>query len=240
MSSQDDLINQTGLFVLFVVFSMSIGSLLLLLFCWVKKFCKAGSKPQCIFILGPPGAGKGTQSSLIAKNHPNVKHYSVGDLLRNAQVNHIHSSEIEKHIKGNTIVPVQITMGILKEAMQKDVDTKKITRFLIDGFPRNQDNLDGWNKYMSDYVDLKGVIFLNVNDNVAKRRVLSRMRDENDKEKILEQRIKDRRKRALPVIEYYQHLNLLYKIDANQDVNAVYQKVDLFCRKLLKTNPTLF
>ena len=79
--------------------------------------------------------------------------FSTGDLLREERAKE--GSEfgelIESHIKNGTIVPVEITCSLLQRAMEKSDKND----FLIDGFPRNEDNLQGWNKQMGDKVRIK-------------------------------------------------------------------------------------
>jgi UMP-CMP kinase len=105
-------------------------------------------KPEVVFILGGPGAGKGTLCHYIIKRYGYV-HLSAGDLLREERVKpgSQFGELIETHIKNGTIVPVEITCSLIDRAMQASDNPHN--RFLIDGFPRNQDNLDGWNKVNS-------------------------------------------------------------------------------------------
>jgi len=105
-------------------------------------------KPEVVFILGGPGAGKGTLCHYIIKRYGYV-HLSAGDLLREERVKpgSQFGELIETHIKNGTIVPVEITCSLIDRAMQTSDNPHN--RFLIDGFPRNQDNLDGWNKVNS-------------------------------------------------------------------------------------------
>lgn len=102
-------------------------------------------KPEVVFILGGPGAGKGTLCRYIVERYGYV-HLSAGDLLREERVKpgSQYGELIETHIRNGTIVPVEITCSLLDRAMR--VSDNPYNRFLIDGFPRNQDNLDGWNK----------------------------------------------------------------------------------------------
>lgn len=102
-------------------------------------------KPEVVFILGGPGAGKGTLCRYIVE-HYGYAHLSAGDLLREerAKPGSQYGELIETHIKNGTIVPVEITCNLIDRAMQ--VSDNLHNRFLIDGFPRNEDNLDGWNK----------------------------------------------------------------------------------------------
>merc|ERR1719419_1040878 len=149
---------------------------------------------RCIFVIGSQGAGKGTQSQMAVESNRNIRHYSCGDLLRSVSVNHPHSQLIRDIIAKDGITPVQITLEIMKQAMDRDLSHNEDVVFLIDGFPRNQDNLDGWNRFMDGQgVALKGVILLNVHDEVAKQRVLERNRDHNDREEGLDGRIARRK-----------------------------------------------
>jgi len=103
-----------------------------------------------LFVLGGPGAGKGTQSSLL-KSHYKMVHLSVGDLLRKCvnQGGGEGGGEVKKivHecIKNGAIVPVEISLGLVKAEMESFPTG---TTFLIDGFPRNFDNLKGWGSVM--------------------------------------------------------------------------------------------
>lgn len=105
-------------------------------------------KPEVVFILGGPGAGKGTLCRYIVENF-GYAHLSAGDLLREERVKpgSEYGELIETHIRNGTIVPVEITCSLIDRAMQTSENPHH--RFLIDGFPRNQDNLDGWNKVLS-------------------------------------------------------------------------------------------
>lgn len=108
----------------------------------------AMQKPEVLFVLGGPGSGKGTTCSGIKKTFGCV-HLSAGDLLREERANSgsEYGELIEGHIRNGTIVPVEITCSLLERAMNSSDNPHK--RFLIDGFPRNQDNVDGWTKVRS-------------------------------------------------------------------------------------------
>lgn len=105
----------------------------------------AEQKFEVLFILGGPGAGKGTLCRYITEKYGYV-HLSAGDLLREERMkpNSKYGELIEKFIKDGKIVPVAITCSLLDNSMQASNSLHK--RFLIDGFPRNQDNVDGWNE----------------------------------------------------------------------------------------------
>jgi UMP-CMP kinase len=93
------------------------------------------SKPEVVFVLGGPGVGKGTQCAKLSSEY-NFIHLSAGELLR-AERNSggENATLINNYIKNGEIVPVEITVKLIKTAMLKNGWDKK--RYLIDGFPRN-------------------------------------------------------------------------------------------------------
>jgi len=102
-------------------------------------------KPQVVFILGGPGAGKGTQCQKIVEEFSFV-HLSAGELLREEKKSGSKDADlINRCMSEGKIVPVEITIKLLKKAMEMNVEKGKYL-FLIDGFPRNEDNWNGWNK----------------------------------------------------------------------------------------------
>ena len=85
-------------------------------------------------------------------NHRYI-HLSAGDLLRAERNSGSKDAElINDYIKEGKIVPVEITVNLLKKAMELNGWEKN--KFLIDGFPRSQDNLQGWNDVMSEDVNV--------------------------------------------------------------------------------------
>ncbi|OEH78445.1 putative UMP-CMP kinase [Cyclospora cayetanensis] len=95
-----------------------------------------------VFVLGGPGAGKGTQCQLLAQEF-SIPHISAGDCLREEQANpnSPYSKLIDDCIRNGRIVPVRITLTLL---LRKMLLAGFNGTFLIDGFPRNTDNLAGW------------------------------------------------------------------------------------------------
>ncbi|CAB9505472.1 UMP-CMP kinase [Seminavis robusta] len=107
---------------------------------------------RVLFVLGGPGAGKGTQSDLIKANYPCV-HLSAGDLLRaeTKKEESPHRELIENCLVSGNIVPVEISLTLLQNAMAAAANQfGEDLIFLVDGFPRNYDNLDGWIRCMTN------------------------------------------------------------------------------------------
>lgn len=187
-------------------------------------------KPQVVFVLGGPGAGKGTQCSKIVE-HYSYTHLSAGDLLRaeRARKESEYGQLIANFIKEGKIVPVEITINLLKKAMEGTMqeDEKKF-RFLIDGFPRNEDNLTGWNKVMDGKADVKFVLFFDCGNEVCINRCLERGKSSgrtDDNRESLEKRIQTYLQSTRPIIELYEKQGKVRTVDASRSVDEVFADV---------------
>ncbi|XP_059057604.1 UMP-CMP kinase [Achroia grisella] len=182
--------------------------------------------PEVVFVLGAPGAGKGTQCSLISKEYDFV-HLSAGDLLREERQRpgSEYGEMIEQKIRNGEIVPVEVTCSLLHKAMQKSGKT----RFLIDGFPRNKDNLEGWNREMSDKTKLLFVLFFECSKELCTERCLGRgaagSGRSDDNPESLHKRFNTYLKDTMPIIEYYDQKGLVRKINAEVAPNEVFKYV---------------
>ncbi|KAH0815463.1 hypothetical protein GEV33_007328 [Tenebrio molitor] len=132
----------------FVMTIPPIGSISIFNMAWGPRHMV---QKKIVFVLGPPGVGKGTQCRKIASRY-DFEHISAGELLRQERQipNSQHGELIDSCIRDGKIVPAEITCKLLERQMDNSTKSK----FLIDGFPRNQDNRDGWNKTLDDRVQL--------------------------------------------------------------------------------------
>ncbi|XP_050311047.1 UMP-CMP kinase [Anthonomus grandis grandis] len=187
--------------------------------------------PNVVFVLGGPGAGKGTQCQKIVENFGYV-HLSAGDLLREERnkPGSQYGELIETYIKEGKIVPVEITCSLIERAMAESGKEN----FLVDGFPRNQNNLDGWNKVMSDKVNLLFVLFFDCPLEVCTERILKRGATSgrtDDNMESLKKRFNTYLMETKPIIEHYNAMALVRKIDATRDPEEVYKDVQQLFRK---------
>jgi len=191
------------------------------------------AKPNVIFILGGPGAGKGTQSKKIVQ-HFDYVHISAGDLLRAEKRNPTSKfgKLIEHHIKAGTIVPVEITCSLIEQAMAKSDKNN----FLIDGFPRNEDNVTGWTSEMSSKVHLQRVLFLQCSQEICMQRCLARgdagSGRSDDNVETLRKRLIGYEHVTLPIIKYYDELGYVSQIDASRTPDEVYADVEAILNNL--------
>lgn len=183
-------------------------------------------RPSVLFVLGAPGSGKGTQCANIVEKF-NFAHLSAGDLLR-AERNtpgSPYGNLIEEHIRNGTIVPVKITCSLIDRAMHAHAENF----FLIDGFPRNKDNLDGWEREMKDKVNVLGVLFFNCSDEVCTTRCLARgaagSGRSDDNEESLRKRFVTYKNDTMPIIDYYKQQELLNTIDGDRLAEEIFNDV---------------
>jgi UMP-CMP kinase len=178
---------------------------------------------KVLFVLGGPGAGKGTQCERLVRMFDYV-HLSAGDLLReerareDSQVGEI----IRKHIREGTIVPSEITISLLKTAMTAATPKRK---FLIDGFPRN---IEQGVAFEEQVCQGRAVLFFDCEEDVMVERLLGRSltsgRDDDNIESI-RKRLVTYRETTMPVINFYAAQGKVFKFDSNCSKDRVTEKV---------------
>ncbi|CAH0563357.1 unnamed protein product [Brassicogethes aeneus] len=182
--------------------------------------------PKVVFVLGGPGAGKGTQCQKIVETFGYV-HLSAGDLLREerAKPGSQYGELIENYIKEGKIVPVEITCSLLENAMKVSGQD----RFLIDGFPRNQNNLEGWNKTVANNVELQFVLFFDCPLDICTERCLQRgaagSGRTDDNLESLKKRFNTYVQETKPIIDHYATMDLVKTIDATKNPLEVFEDV---------------
>ena len=187
----------------------------------------AGPKPKFVYVLGGPGCGKGTNCARLKEEFGFV-HLSAGDLLR-AEQKREGSAEaklIAEYIKEGKIVPAEITITLLRRAMEA---TPEAT-FLIDGFPRKLDQAAMFEKAVR--TEPKFVLFFDVSKEVMTDRIIERGRTSgrsDDNMEALIKRFDTYQNTSFPVIEHFKQRKLVERVDAAGAKDAVYKAAkDLF------------
>ena len=156
-----------------------------------------------------------------------MKHLSAGELLRQEiQTASANGKLIDEFLKLGKIVPVEISLNLLRGA----IESSPCNRYLIDGFPRNWDNLSGWNKLMQDVCNLEMVLFVECNEAELERRVLDRgitSGRSDDNPESARRRFRTFQAETMPVVEYFRQQEdcKLVHIDGAQPVDKVYQDI---------------
>ena len=153
-------------------------------------------------------------------------HLSAGDLLRNEQMTDSKDSQLIKDfIKNGKIVPVEITCRLLLKAMQKKGINK---RFLIDGFPRNKNNLNGWNRTMTKHSTLTQVLFFELSEETMLERIMKRAETSgraDDNKEAAQKRFKTFREETMKVIDHYEKKKMVLRVNADNDIETVYKEM---------------
>ncbi|RYY89685.1 hypothetical protein EON63_00190, partial [archaeon] len=152
-----------------------------------------------------PGAGKGTQCELLSRDFGLI-HLSAGELLRSERQSGSKNGQlIENYLREGKIVPVEISLSLLKREI---LSNAQCYRYLIDGFPRNFDNLSGWIQTMPSVCDVECIMFIDCPEEQLEARILSRGLTSNrsdDNIQTVKKRFVTYHADTLPVIQHLSH-----------------------------------
>ncbi|KAH0855551.1 hypothetical protein HID58_007907 [Brassica napus] len=158
-----------------------------------------------------------TQCAYIVE-HFGYTHLSAGDLLRaEIKSGSENGTMIQNMIKEGKIVPSEVTIKLLQKAIQENGNDK----FLIDGFPRNEENRAAFEKVTE--IEPKFVLFFDCPEEEMERRLLGRREDDNIE--TIRKRFKVFLESSLPVIQYYEAKGKVRKIHAAKPIEDVFQEV---------------
>jgi UMP-CMP kinase len=184
-----------------------------------------------VFVLGGPGAGKGTQCDLLTKRLPGPwVHLSAGDLLR-AERKKAHSSElgalIESRIASGQLVPSSVTCQLIQNAMEEAyASTPQIRHFLVDGYPRSAENQSVWEAQVHN-ARVAFVLFFECPEEVLTGRLLERGqtsgRVDDANLDIIRQRFRTYAEQTQPIVEAYEKLGKVRRVPADRPVEDVYE-----------------
>jgi len=174
-----------------------------------------------IVLLGPPGAGKGTQAADLAKKF-GIPHISTGDLFRdNISRGTDLGVEAKRYLDAGDLVPASLTNALVDSRLD-DADVSD--GFILDGFPRSVEQADAL-KQMLARRDLKldAVVEFRVPEDELVERLLARGRAD-DNEETIRNRFKVYRDETAPLLDYYK--------DELKTVDAVGGLDEVFARAL--------
>ncbi|KAJ6691189.1 NUCLEOTIDE KINASE [Salix koriyanagi] len=185
------------------------------------------NEASVVFVLGGPASGKGTQCPKIVE-HFGFTHLCVGELLEEETKSGSENGKMIRNFKlEGKIVPSEVTVGILQQAMQQSENKK----FIIDGFPRNEENLATFEKTVK--VEPEFVLFFDCPEEELKRRLLSRNQGRADDNPVtIEKRLEVFKESTLPIINYYSSKGKVQKINAQRSVEQVFDDISNVFSKL--------
>jgi len=168
-----------------------------------------------LIIFGPPGAGKGTQSKLIAKKY-GLRNISVGDVLRKEVKRKTKLGlKVKPYIEHGDLAPDSIVYKIIKPYLSRG-------NFIMDGFPRHMSQV----RLIREKIN--AAILLDCNKEEITRRLLKRKKlqhRKDDDEITIQYRWLIYKKKTFPVIEHYKKSGILITVDGNPGIKKVFKNI---------------
>ncbi len=206
-----------------------------------------------IILLGPPGAGKGTQAKKISAQF-SIPQISTGDMLREAVKNGTQMGKLAKtHMDAGGLVPDQVVIGIVKDRLQAPDCAKG---FILDGFPRTipqAEALDAVTRELRK--EIRTVLSLEVDEKELMGRLCGRrtctkcgamyhvefnrpkadgkcdkcgsalIQRDDDKEETILSRLSNYKKMTEPLLRYYKDTGKIKAVKATGDIDAIYANI---------------
>ena len=175
-----------------------------------------------VLFLGAPGAGKGTQASLLSQTYSYL-HLSTGELLRKEiEMNTDLGRKVKDIINRGELVSDELVLKIVRQNLDKDNKG-----WILDGYPRNLSQANSLNEVLNEINQpLEVVFYLDIPEDVLIKRLLLRGR-KDDTEETIKKRVKIYKKTTEPLIQYFRDLSLLEYIDADRDLNTISSDIKL-------------
>lgn len=181
-----------------------------------------------IVLFGPPGAGKGTQSSKIIEKHALV-HIATGDLFRKHMGEGTRlGAEAKSYIDAGNLVPDEVVIGMVEDRIKENVKAKG---FIFDGFPRTIHQAEALDTMLATYdMAIAGMIALEVPEAELKARIKERAKtsgrvdDQNDDK--IANRISVYHNETAPVADYYKKQNKYAAINGVGTVADIFEAIE--------------
>ncbi|MFH1092832.1 MAG: adenylate kinase [Candidatus Omnitrophota bacterium] len=203
-----------------------------------------------LVLLGPPGAGKGTQAAVLCKNY-SLMHMSTGDLLREAVKNHTpEGTKAKSYMDKGELVPDEIVARMITEKLKKEAMS---AGFILDGFPRTKNQAEILEAELNALnLPLDMVVYFDTSEETILKRLTGRRicrscgkifhiinippkkkgvcdacggelyQRNDDKEETIKNRIEVYNKQTSELVDYYQQKKILKKASGDLDVDELF------------------
>ncbi|MFD0993395.1 adenylate kinase [Tenacibaculum geojense] len=191
-------------------------------------------KMKNIVLFGPPGAGKGTQATLLKEKY-NLVHISTGDVFRYNIKNETELGVLaKKYIDAGDLVPDEVTINMLKEEVNKNSDANG---FIFDGFPRTESQAQALDAFLAEKNErINGMVALEVPEDLLVERILERGKtsgrsDDTDEEKI-RNRFNEYNTKTAILKDFYQAQGNFYGVDGVGTIDEITERLSNVFDKL--------
>ncbi|HUY33985.1 MAG TPA: adenylate kinase [Pirellulales bacterium] len=187
-----------------------------------------------LIFIGPPGAGKGTQSARLVE-YLRIPHLSTGDMLRQAVRDKTDAGMLaENFMAQGDLVPDDVVMDLVRERLQRP-DCQ--AGALLDGVPRNQRQADLLDEALARYgIRLDVVLELRVPDEVVVQRLAGRARGD-DQPEVIKHRLESYWRQTRPLFDYYRQRGILHVIDGLGTPDEVFERIKATLRPARRQTP---
>jgi adenylate kinase len=182
--------------------------------------------PLDILLLGPQGAGKGTQGKLISREY-GLPHIATGDILRSAiSAGTELGRRAEPLLNAGQFVPDEIMTGLIRDRLAHE-DTER--GFVLDGFPRTAVQAEALDEMLSEIDRPLGAVFeFQLPEEMAVQRLLLRAEEEgraDDTPQAIRTRLGLYKEQTAPLVEHYRARGILVPLHADRPVDEVFEEI---------------
>jgi adenylate kinase len=179
-----------------------------------------------LLVLGPQGAGKGTQAKRVAEDY-GIPHVSTGDMFRAAIAEQTElGRRVEPILAKGELVPDDLTVELIRDRLSRD-DAR--TGFVLDGFPRTLAQADSLDAMLAEIGrELDAILYFELPDEVSRERMVKRAAEENradDTPDVIERRLQIYHAETEPIVEHYRATGKLVPLRAERSVDEVYEEI---------------
>jgi len=175
-----------------------------------------------LVMIGPPGAGKGTQSERLAR-HFAIPHLSTGDMLREASLTQSELGKLtSQYMISGQLVPDPIILDLIGQRLEQP---DCAAGCVLDGFPRTVSQAKALDLFFQQHgEDLDAAVEIQVSEDELVRRLTSRKR-QDDLPDVIRQRLRGYRAQTLPVTQYYQSEGSLRVIEGEGTPDEIFTRI---------------
>jgi adenylate kinase len=180
-----------------------------------------------LLVLGPQGAGKGTQAKRIAAEY-DLPHISTGDRFREEiSAGTEFGRRVEAIMAAGELVPDELTIARLRDWLAEDGAERG---FVLDGFPRNLPQADALDAMLAEIGrELDAIFFFDLPDEVATERMLKRAGEEgrpDDAPEVIARRLEIYHAETEPIVEHYRATGKLVPLHAGRTIDEVWAEIE--------------
>ena len=179
-----------------------------------------------LLVLGPQGAGKGTQAKRIAAEY-GIPHVSTGDMFRAAIAAGTDlGKQVEPILASGKLVPDETTIALIRQRLA-EADARD--GFVLDGYPRNLPQAEALDEMLTEIGrGLDAILLFDLSDDVATERMLARAQDEgraDDTPDVIAERLRTYHDLTEPVVEHYRITGRLVQLNGARPIDEVWTDV---------------